>query len=266
MFSVHDAPGRRVTRGDIPHRVRGALRIGAPFGVGVYIHWTFWLLILFLALERNLGGLAIRQTFDILLLAFSVFACVLLHELGHALMARRFGVVTRDIVLLPIGGMARMLNLPQRPSHELLIAIAGPLVNVAIAALLLMLLTAFWLAIPEQISLTSGFLPSLLAVNVVLVVFNMIPAFPMDGGRVLRAVLSMRLGFRRATEIAAGVGRVMAVIFFVIAVLTGQIVLGLIAAFVFFAGGAEVRAARGRGVSQFTRPLTWAGKQPGTDF
>lgn len=162
-----------------------------------------------------LSGAALGAVVEAVLFFVAVFGCVLLHEFGHALAARQFGIRTRDITLLPIGGVARLERIPDRPLQELWVALAGPVVNVGIAAFLVI-----WLSVTGglfrgiDLDLTEGsFASRLLTVNVVLVVFNMIPAFPMDGGRVLRALLAIRLDYARATQIAATLGQGFALVF-----------------------------------------------------
>ncbi|HEY1377488.1 MAG TPA: site-2 protease family protein [Gemmataceae bacterium] len=188
-----------------------SLRIGSAFGIGLYVHWTF-LLIVLLAVSMGLQG-----EFAQALAVLPLFGCILLHELGHALMARTFGIGTRDITLLPIGGVARLERMSEHPGEEIAIAVAGPLVNVVIAAGLwfgmeLAGLSPF--AVNQLFayrSVVDKFLVTLLASNILLVVFNLIPAFPMDGGRVFRALLSIGFGRLRGTEIAVGVSKVLAV-------------------------------------------------------
>lgn len=187
-------------------------KIGSAFGIGVYIHTTFWILPLFAVLRVWEAGLGLI-VLTLALLAAAV-GSVILHEFGHALAARGFGIRTRDITLYPIGGVARLERLSDQPIQELLIALAGPAVNVAIAGLLL----PFVALGPGLGFLVQGdsalgvFLTSLFFINIWLVVFNLIPAFPMDGGRVLRAILSMPLGRARATEIAATLGLTIAIL------------------------------------------------------
>jgi Zn-dependent protease len=187
-------------------------------------------------------------------LMLALFACVVLHELGHSIVAQGFGVGVKEILLLPIGGLARLTSEPRRPAHELLIAVAGPLVNVVIAIALLVLSSA---ALGSEWLLGGGMLhalagpPSLLGLlallilsNVALAVFNMIPALPMDGGRVFRALLSFVLGKPRATEVAATVGQVLAAGLAVFGILGPNLVLALIGGFVFLGAAQERAAAR----------------------
>lgn len=191
-----------------------SLKIGRPFGINLYLHGTFWLLPAFVLLSG-----AVEHGLEMALLDVGVlltlFGCVALHELGHALAAKGFGIRTRDIVLYPIGGVARLERMPERPWQEVVVALAGPAVNVAIVALLipLMMLDGYTL-LPTRFyeSVGEAFWNRVLVGNVFLVLFNMIPAFPMDGGRVLRAVLAMITTRLRATELAANVGAVFAVL------------------------------------------------------
>lgn len=186
-----------------------SISLGRIAGTEVRIHLTFFLLIAwFAAVAGSKGGQAAAVEAVVFILA--VFACVLAHEFGHVLTARRFGIGTRDITLLPIGGVASIERMPEKPGQELLIALAGPAVNVVIA---LVLFTVFGAHLDTE-KLAAGvedqkidLVTRLALVNVMLVVFNMIPAFPMDGGRVLRALLSYRMGRAQATRIAATIGQ-----------------------------------------------------------
>jgi Zn-dependent protease len=209
-------------------------KIARVAGIDVYLHPTFLLVLLFPPVLAS-GPLGV-------LLILSVFGCVLLHELGHALMARRFGIETRDITLSPIGGVARLQRMPRAPGAELLIALAGPAVNLAIVAGL-MVLGILGLDQLVADSVLGDFVAALLQMNLGLALFNLVPAFPMDGGRVLRALLSGWLGRAPATTIAAGVGRTMAVLFGVVAMLVPSNPYWMIhlalAAFIYFAARAE---------------------------
>jgi Zn-dependent protease len=208
--------------------MRMSWKLGRVAGIDLYLHPTFLLLLLFLGVfDRGTLGLPVT---------LATFGCVVLHELGHALMARRYGIETEDITLYPIGGVARLARMPRSPGAELLIALAGPAVNVALAMGLAGLLLLGLLDPETTIGL---FALNLLQINVVLAVFNMIPAFPMDGGRVLRALLSGWLGRLRATEVAAGIGRALAVLGGVYFFLNGMWFPVALAAFIYLAAGAE---------------------------
>ncbi|MEZ6242925.1 MAG: site-2 protease family protein [Phycisphaerales bacterium] len=231
--------------------MKGSLRIARIAGIDIGIHWTFWLIIVFIGWVVLSNGGTPADVVKMTGFVFALFGCVVLHELGHALTALRFGVRTRDITLLPIGGVARLERIPEEPMQELVIAVMGPAVNVVIAAVLIVVIIATgtsWTpgenAANEYMKLP--FLVNLAAVNIFLVLFNMLPAFPMDGGRVLRALLATQMGFAKATDVAAKVGAVMAVLFVAFAFFTGNLVLGLIAVFVFLGGQAENRAAQTR--------------------
>lgn len=195
--------------------MKWSVKIGEYRGIPVKIHATFILIILWVALSHWMQGEGLSATIAGIIFVLALFACVVLHEFGHALMAQRYNIKTRDITLLPIGGVARLERMPDDPRQELWVAIAGPLVNVIIAVVLF-----FWLQFTasmepiNKLTLTTGsFLERLMVVNIFLVVFNLLPAFPMDGGRVLRALLAMKMDYSRATHFAASVGQAMALLF-----------------------------------------------------
>ena len=214
-----------------------SLRIATVAGIPVRIHFTFFFLLVWVAVFPRPGGPA--QT---LALVLGVFLCVVLHEFGHALMARRFGIETRDITLYPIGGVASIKGRP-KPIPELWIAIAGPVVNVLILFVLTPVLVLTQDLNTEAIARGNfTLLQGLWVANVMLVAFNMLPAFPMDGGRVLRAALSIRMGSDRATQLAAAVGQGFAVLFGLVGIFTGQLVLVLVAFFVFLGASQEAAA------------------------
>ena len=195
--------------------MKWSTKIGKFSGINVYIHFTFWLIILFLGYSywKETGNLATTVTAVFFVIA--IFFCVLLHEFGHALTAKKFGIKTRDITLLPIGGLARLEKIPEVPAHELWITIAGPLVNAGIAILIFIFLNLFGLYQPlESIKFIEvPFFQKIMLVNIVIFFFNLLPAFPMDGGRILRALLAMKMNYTNATQLAVKVGHVMAIIF-----------------------------------------------------
>jgi Zn-dependent protease len=213
-----------------------SFRIARIAGTDIKVHVTFLLLLGFYALS---GGAVVA------LLILAIFACVLLHEFGHIAMARRFGIRTPDVLLLPIGGLARLERMPEEPRQELLIALAGPAVTLLLAVIFYGVLVANGGA-PAFRTLysapTTSFVAELYRINVILLVFNLIPAFPMDGGRVLRAFLSRRLGPVRATRIAAGIGQAAAFGLAFLGLSTGNLILVLIAFFIFLGAGAEAAA------------------------
>lgn len=220
--------------------MKWSLYIGKPAGIKVFIHWTFILLILWLSwLHLQQGHGLIEITFGLLFLA-ALFTCVTLHEFGHTLTARRYGIETRDINLLPIGGVARLERMPEDPKQELAVAIAGPAVNVIIAAGLYLLILSLGQAdIELGHHITGGnFLADLLVINIILVVFNLIPAFPMDGGRVLRALLAFKMKRSKATQVAAAVGQLLAIGFVFFGLFYNPFLL-FIGIFVFLGAGAE---------------------------
>jgi stage IV sporulation protein FB len=228
--------------------MRWSFRLIRIAGTEVKVHVTFLLLLAWFALSAaQQGGTQAAVSSVVFLLA--LFACVLAHEFGHIMMARRFGVRTPDILLLPIGGVARLERIPEDPKQELLVALAGPAVTLALAALLFLLLRlTHQPLLPEDgNALTLPFFTQLMLVNVILLVFNLIPAFPMDGGRVLRAILSSRMGLRRATRVAGRIGQGLAVGFGLLAVYGHfNLLLLLIALFVFVGAAAEMSAVETR--------------------
>ena len=224
-----------------PYRMPWVMPLGRIAGIAVNVHATFLLLLAWIAAISYGPRASWRDAASGVLYIVVVFATVVLHELGHALMARRYGIHTQDITLLPIGGVARLERMPEDPRAELSIALAGPAVNVALAAVCYVahILTGTELG-------STGFAPgggnwwsALLFLNVGLALFNMLPAFPMDGGRVLRAMLAIRLGRARATRIAARVGRGFAIAFAIYAVVRGQPLLLLIALFIWVGATGE---------------------------
>lgn len=226
--------------------MKSSLQLGTYAGIKVQIHWTFWLLIVWIILREFFLGNTIESMLWSSAFIGVLFLCVVFHEYGHALTARRFGINTEKITLLPIGGVASLEDMPSDPRQEFLVAIAGPLVNVAIALLLFpfVSLETYINQSPEELEQTLGtikaanFLFYLFSANAMLVAFNMLPAFPMDGGRVLRALLSMKMNRVMATRIASGVGQFLAMLFFFVGIFYNPILL-LIGIFVFFGAQAE---------------------------
>lgn len=209
-------------------------------GIPIRIHFTFLLLLGWIAFNESGEGRLLRVG-----LVVAIFACVLLHELGHALTARRYGIDTTDITLYPIGGVA-MLDGRPRAKQELWIALAGPAVNAVIAAIcyaIVMIMGGF-----QNLESTVGgtMVGAILLANVTLAAFNMIPAFPMDGGRVLRAILALNMPENKATAVAGGIGQVLAVGFGIFGLLTSNPIFALIALFVFFGAGQEVSVSNAR--------------------
>ncbi len=221
--------------------MRMSWKLGRVAGIDVFLHPSLFILLAFFAP----GGL------ESVLLVSAAFGCVLLHELGHALMARGFGIGTEDITLYMIGGVARLRRMPKAPGAELLIALAGPAVNVAIALALGALL---WLGLLGGSSdlPAHSFAFSLLGINVGLALFNLVPAFPMDGGRIFRALMSGLIGRERATMIAAGLGRGLALAFGFYQLINNPtfpdvLILLFLAAFVYMAAGAELEQVLAEG-------------------
>jgi len=225
--------------------LRWSWKIGRLAGINVYVHATFLLLILFILVAYWVKGHSLATAVSAVVFILLIFACVVLHELGHALTARRYGVRTRDIVLLPIGGVARLDRMPEEPKQELWVALAGPAVNVVIAAVLFLLITLLGIRTEmRNLHWASGnLLVRLMMANLWLAGFNLIPAFPMDGGRVLRALLATRTDYARATQIAAQVGQGIALLFGLVGLFSDPMLL-FIALFVWMGAEAEATMAQ----------------------
>lgn len=226
--------------------MKGNLNLGSVSGIKINIHWTFFFLIAWIVFEEiKQGGTTESILFNIIFV-LAVFVCVVLHELGHALTAKRFGINTKKITLLPIGGVASLDRIPENPKQELLVTFAGPLVNVIIALILYFVIPISSLtnqnlteALESLNNLSfQNLLIYLFIVNVGLVLFNIIPAFPMDGGRIFRALLAMKINRVKATQIAARVGQFIAVVFLLLGLLFNPFLI-FIALFVFLGAYGE---------------------------
>ncbi len=222
-----------------------SIKLGRVFGIDIKMHLTFLLILVWGAFAY--GGSA-GPLYGIVV-TLGLFTLVLLHELGHSLAAIGYGIPVRDITLLPIGGVARLERMPEKPVQELVVALAGPAVNVILAAVLLPVIVTLGAVQSTSLSVgllmepgLLGFLAFLLSANVSLAIFNMLPAFPLDGGRVFRATLGFFTDYQNATQIAAKVGRFLAIGLGLLAIFLGQFWLAIIALFIFFVGGQEAQA------------------------
>lgn len=217
-------------------------------GIPVRVHATFVILLAWILFSHLSAGHGLSAAAMGLVVVVAMFAVVVLHELGHALVAKRFGVGTSDITLYPVGGVARLDRIPEEPRQELLIALAGPGVNVALAVVAAVVLVAGGQELlPAHLSghtvvTQLGFVQQLFWINVLLAVFNLLPAFPMDGGRVLRALLAMKMEHGRATEIAARIGQGFALVLGLIGLVTGSMLM-FVALFVWIGAGQEASSA-----------------------
>ncbi len=242
-----------------------SFRFARVLGIDLKVHVTFLFILLLGAFQWSQHG--IGGAFFGAGLMLALFVCVLLHELGHSVAARAFGIPTKEIVLLPIGGLALLSRMPRQPLQELVIALAGPFVNVVLAGGLLVVtgFTAAAAGLDAQALLRGMMVPSfntllvwLLGANVSLVVFNMIPAFPLDGGRVLRAALGFFTDYTRATAIAAGIGQLLAVALGLFGIFSGNLMLALVALFIFVgAGGESAHTKTGSLLARMTAGQAW---------
>ena len=232
--------------------MKGAIRIITVANIPVYLHWSFSLLLFYILYFGKSNGMDWQGTALVGVLFMALFVCVVLHEFGHALTARHYGVETKDIILSPLGGIARLNKLPEKPMQEFFVAAAGPLVNFIIA---LVLSSYFLIYNPSDLfdnfsgrnqvfSSWVYLIPMLVVMNVALGVFNLLPAFPLDGGRILRALLAIRLGRVRATRIASFLGQALAIAFCIIGFYNMDIILGFIGIFVFLMASYEYKIVK----------------------
>ncbi|HVT13776.1 MAG TPA: site-2 protease family protein [Fimbriimonadaceae bacterium] len=223
--------------------MKWSLRLGRIAGIDIYVHATFAILLIWLVGSEYLSHQSAASILSTTAFVLLIFLIIVLHELGHALAARRYGVETQDIILLPIGGVARLNKIPEEPRQELVVALAGPLVNLVIAAGLFVGILASGTL--KTILVPGDFVAQLLWVNIFLAFFNLLPAFPMDGGRALRALLAMKVSRERATEIAVSIGHVMALLFGAVGLLViNNPFLIFIAFFVWIGADAELQQVR----------------------
>jgi Zn-dependent protease/predicted transcriptional regulator len=221
--------------------MKWSLYIGSISGIKIFIHWTFLILLGWIVMLNIIGGRTYTELIFTIIFVFAIFGCVVLHELGHSLAARKYKINTVNITLLPIGGLARLERMPEDPKQELVVAAAGPFVNVIIAGVILLILLAsggmdYYYNFEN---LTPGnFLYNLLIINIILIVFNLIPAFPMDGGRMFRALLSFKFPRNVATRIAASTGQLIAIVFVVVGLFFNPFLI-LIGIFVYLGAQAE---------------------------
>lgn len=249
----------------------GAVEIGRFSGIDVKVHWTFFLLLAFFAfLGYQASGSAVGALTATLTIA-ALFLCVLLHEFGHSLVAQRLGIGISSITLLPLGGVSNLESLPEKPADEVKITLAGPLVNVVLAPSFFGVGLLFGAAprAPGDLFVSIGsvgqFFIYLGYLNVALAVFNLLPAFPLDGGRILRALLATRLGAVRATDIASIVGQVFAGAFFFIGLLGGDLLLALVAVFIYFGATGEAQMLSQREETRGLRVSDVMGTKPRTE-
>ena len=222
-----------------------SIPIASIKGTAIRLHWTFLLLIAAIAVGTSLSGGMFAAAQVVLLVGF-IFACVVLHEFGHITVARHFGIETPEVVLLPIGGLAKLRRIPTDPKQELAIAVAGPCVNFTLFALLVLMLGR-WPAWDAFIDLSQGevhFVEQLAIFNLAVGLFNLLPAFPMDGGRIFRASLALALPHHQATRIAARVGQALAIGLTILALLAGNVLLAAIGVFIFLAASSEATIER----------------------
>ena len=249
----------------------GSFKIGRFSGIDVRVHWTFFLLLAFFAfIGYQSSGSAVGALTATLVIVV-LFLCVLLHEFGHSLVAQRLGLEIHSITLLPLGGVSNLESLPEKPADEVKITLAGPLVNVVLAPVFIGVGLLFGAEPRMPVDVFTGigsvgqFFFYLGYLNVILAVFNLIPAFPLDGGRILRALLATRLGAVRATDISSRVGQLFAVAFFLIGLLSGNFLLALVAVFIYFGATGEAQMVRQQELTRGLSVSDVMGTKPRTE-
>lgn len=222
--------------------MKWSLKFGRLAGIDIHVHLTFFLLLTWVAFIHWQQNESIAAAISGVVFILAIFTCVVLHELGHALTAKKYGIKTRDIILLPIGGVARLERMPDKPLQELWVALAGPAVNVVIVIILAVFLyiSDNFASVSQPTITTGSLIERIMAVNIFLVLFNMIPAFPMDGGRVLRSLLATRMEYTKATQFSATLGQGIAILFGVIGLFINPLLV-FIAFFVWIGAAQENR-------------------------
>jgi Zn-dependent protease/CBS domain-containing protein len=249
----------------------GAFKIGRVAGIDLKVHWTFFLLLAFYAFAGYQSSGSLTNALVTALVIVALFVCVVLHEYGHSLVAQRLWIEIQDITVLPIGGVARLKSLPEEPWDEVKIAIAGPLVNVVLAPIFFAMALLLGASPLDMVDIVQGgnSLGQIFAylgfINVALVLFNLIPAFPLDGGRVLRGLLATRLGTVRATDVSAAIGQFFAAAFFLIGLVSGNFLLAFVAVFIFFGATGEAQMVRQHEQTHGLRVSDVMGTRPRTE-
>jgi len=240
---------KRLSRFITKNSYGNALHLGTYAAIPVRVHWTFGLLLLFATYTAVTTGKGTLQVVGFLVFILILFFCVVLHEYGHALAARKFGIRTKDIIISPIGGLARLERLPEKPIQEFYIALAGPMVNIIIGSFLAVFLLLFTGYVRPEVDAFNfddpvEFIRYIAWINFALFFFNLVPAFPMDGGRVLRSLLAVKIGKLKATHIATTIGRILAVGFVIFGILNQHLILSIIGIFIFMMAGMEFKQVR----------------------
>jgi len=225
------------------YKMKNSLKLVTIKNTSIYLHWSFGLLAVLILFVQSARGTAVSEVWWSALSIAAVFICVALHELGHSFAAEHYGIHTKSITLLPIGGIASMEKMPEKPVPEIIVSAAGPVVNLLIALILFPFISEyppFWKATQVIESVNgSNFIYYLYVVNIILALFNLLPAFPMDGGRILKGILELWLDTTRATAIAAFTGRVMATLFIIVGLVVFDIMLMLIGLFIIVSSAGE---------------------------